>query len=372
MSVDAPIYMDHNATTPLHPEVRAVMIEAMDSAWGNPSSGHVYGRRAHEVVERARGEVAALLGAQPDEIVLTSGGTEANNLAIHGVAARREGALVISAVEHPATRAPAAVLRARGREVRVLGVDRHGRVRVEPQAASGAALVSVMHANNETGVLQPVSELVERARASGALVHTDAAQSVGKVPVDVGALGVDLLSIAAHKLYGPKGVGGLFVRRGVELAPFATGAGHERGLRPGTENVVGVAGLGAACRIARADLAAEGERVAALRDELVARLRARVPGLAVHGEEAPRLPNTASVRFPGVSGASLLASSPGLAASAGSACHEGEETASAVITAMGVGARDALGTVRLSLGRSTTAGEVRAVVEMLAAEWARR
>lgn len=371
MSDPAPIYLDHNATTPLCAEVRAAMVEAMD-AWGNPSSAHVYGRRAREIIDRARVEVAALIGADPSEIVFTSGGTEANNLAIHGVARRREGAIVISAIEHPATRAPAESLRAMGQEVRVLDVDGDGQVKLDRSALAGAALVSVMHANNETGVIQPIAELAASAREEGALVHTDAAQSVGKVPVDVCALGVDLLSIAGHKLYGPKGVGALFVREGVALAPFVTGAGHERGLRPGTENVVGIAGLGAACRVARADLTAEVQRVAALRDELVARLAAGVPGLVVNGDGAPRLPNTASVRFSGVSGASLLAALPGLAASAGSACHEGAETASAVITAMGVPARDALGTVRLSLGRATSVDEVRAAAEMLVSAWARR
>ena len=363
-----PIYLDHNATTPLHAEVRAAMIEAMD-AWGNPSSGHVYGQRARGALERARGEVAALLGAQPDEIVFTSGGTEANNLALHGVLRARRGALVISAVEHPATRAPAERLRDEGREVRVLPIDADGRTRLT--SLDGAALVSVMRANNETGVLQPIAELAAAAHAAGALIHSDAAQSVGKVPVDVEALGVDLLSVAAHKLYGPKGVGALFVRRGVTLTPFTVGAGHERGLRPGTENVVGAAGLGAACRVARADLAREAERVAGLRDALVSRLRAGVPDLAVHGERVPRLPNTASVRFPGVSGASLLATVPGLAASAGSACHEGDETPSAVITAMGVDPRAALGTVRLSLGRGTTPEAVEDAARMLIAAWRR-
>ena len=368
---DAPIYLDHNATTPLCPEARAAMVAAMDG-WGNPSSTHVFGRRARALIEAARADVAALIGAEPDEIVFTSGGTEANNLAIHGVAQRRHGAVVISAIEHPATAAPAAALRERGRDARVLGVDRRGRVELDPGALAGAAIVSVMHANNETGVIQPIAELAEAAGAAGAIVHTDAAQSVGKVPVDVGALGVDLLSIAGHKLYGPKGVGALYVRRGVELVPFVRGAGHERGLRPGTENVVGIAGLGAACRVVGGDLIAEGERVAALRDELVARVSAEVPGLAVNGDGAPRLPNTASLRFPGVSGASLLADLPELAASAGSACHEGVESPSAVITAMGVEAREALGTVRLSLGRGTKPDEIHAAVELLASAWTRR
>jgi cysteine desulfurase len=372
MSTDAPIYLDHNATTRLHDEVRAAMLEAMDTAWGNPSSTHVYGCRAHAAVENARREVAALIGGHADEIVFTSGGTEANNLAIHGAAAGREGALLISEVEHPATRAPVARLGARGREVRLLRMDRRGRVLLDANAVAGAAFVGVMHSNNETGVLQPIAELVEMAHGSGVIVHTDAAQSVGKLSVDVRALGADRLSIAGHKLYAPKGVGALFVRRGLRVEPLMTGAAHERGLRPGTENVLGIVGLGAACRLAATDLAREADRVGALRDELVPSLCSRVPGIVVHGVGAPRLPNTASLRFPSVSGASLLASLPELAASAGSACHEGAETLSDVILAMGVAASDALGTVRLSLGRSTTADDVSAAARMLASAWVDR
>lgn len=364
----APIYLDHNATTPIHPEVRRAMVDAMSSAWGNPSSGHVYGRRAHEAVERARAEVAALIGAHEDEIVFTSGGTEANNLAIRGSVGRRPGAIVISAIEHPATREPAARL---GRELRVLPVDREGRVEVTPGALEGAALVSVMHANNETGVLQPIREIAGAARELGALVHTDAAQSAGKVPVHVRELGVDLLSIAGHKLYAPKGVGALFVRRGLELDPILFGASHERGLRPGTENVLGAVGLGAACALARGDLEREAERVRALRDELIERLRASIPALVVHGEAAPRLPNTASARFPGVRGQDLLAGVPGIAASTGSACHDGVDAPSAVVVAMGVPPDEAMSTVRLSLGRGTTLEDVVTTAELLAAAWRR-
>lgn len=364
-----PIYLDHNATTPIHPEVRAAMISAIDVAWGNPSSGHAIGRRAHDAIEGARAEVAALIGAAPEEIVFTSGGTEASNLAILGTT--REGAIVRSAIEHPATREPCAHLASRGRAVRVVGVDRNGVIDLAELARSvvGAALVSVMHANNETGVIQPIAELARIARAATALVHTDAAQSIGKIEVDVRELDVDLLTLAGHKLYAPKGVGALYVRAGVTLAPLFYGASHERGMRPGTENVVGIVGLGAACSLAQKDLERESGRVRRLRDRLIDALKDGVPGLVVHGELAPRLPNTASVRFPRASGPRLLASVPEIAASTGAACHAQSEAASAVIAAMGVAPDAALGTVRLSLGRSTTESEIDAAARLLVTRW---
>jgi cysteine desulfurase len=325
--MSVPIYLDHNATTPVLPE-----------------------------------------------IVFTSGGTEANNLAIRGVAeARPERRHVLtSAVEHPAVAGPCAWLERHGWRVTRTGVDAEGRIRPGDVAAAlddQTVLVTVMHANNETGVVQPVAEIAEAARRRGALSHTDAAQSVGKIPVDVQRLGVDLLSIAGHKLYAPKGVGALYVRRGTPVRPFVLGAGHERGLRPGTENVASIVGLGAASERARADLAEEGARLRRLRDDLWERLRAVVPGLALNGHEIERLPNTLSVRFPKVSGTVVLAAAPGVAASTGSACHEGLESAPEVIVAMGVPPREALGTVRLSLGRATTSEEVEAAARALGEAW---
>ncbi len=231
------------------------------------------------------------------------------------------------------------------------------------------ALVTLMHANNETGTLQPVAEVARAVHDAGALLHTDAAQSVGKVEVRVDALGVDLLSIAGHKLYAPKGVGALYVRTGVTLEPVLRGAGHERGLRPGTENVASIVGLGVACGIAEASLANESGRVRSLRDELWSLLRAQIPGLALNGHETLRLPNTLNVRFPGVRGSDLLASAPGIAASTGSACHEGGESASAVILSMGIPADEALGSVRLSLGRSTSREHVHRAAELLVHAW---
>jgi cysteine desulfurase len=371
---DLPIYLDHNATTPLLPEVVDAMLPYLREHFGNPSSGHVYGRRARDAVESARVQVAALIGAAPSEIVFTSGGTEANNLAIRGTTASRpeRKQIVTSVIEHPATANPCRLLERRGYDVTWLGVDDTGRVReedVRQALTERTALVTVMHANNETGTIQPIAEVASVVHDAGALLHTDAAQSVGKVAVQVDALGVDLLSIAGHKVYAPKGVGALYVRAGVALEPVLRGAGHERGLRPGTENVASIVGLGAACEIAAASLAEESARVRALRDELWSLLRAQIPGLALNGHETLRLPNTLNVRFPRVRGSAMLAAAPGIAASTGSACHEGGESASAVLLAMGHDADDALGSVRLSLGRATTEEDVRHAAELLVGAW---
>lgn len=371
---DDPIYLDHNATTPLLPEVVDAMLPYLRDHFGNPSSGHVYGVRARDAVVRARAQVAALLGCEPDEVVFTSGGTEANNLAIRGVAEALETRrrIVTTVVEHPATARPCDWLERHGRRVTRLGVDADGRARIEEAREaidSDTALVTVMHSNNETGVLQPIAELVRLARAAGAVVHTDAAQSLGKVPVNVRALGVDLLSVAGHKLYAPKGVGALYVKRGTPLVPFALGASHERGVRPGTENVASIVGLGAACEALGRDLAETAARMMTLRDALWGRLAAEVSGLGLNGHRDLRLPNTLNVRFPGVTGDTVLRGAPELAASTGSACHAGHERASAVILAMGVGPDDALGSVRLSLGRCTTEDHVMRASDALVRAW---
>lgn len=368
-----PIYLDHNATTPLLPRVVDAMLPFLREHFGNPSSGHVYGRRARAAVDRAREQVASLLGCAPDEIFFTSGGTEANNLAIRGVAAASERrAVVTSVVEHPATAKPCAFLDERGWAVTRLPVD--GRCVVDLEQAAEAigdetALVTVMHANNEVGAIEPIAELAALARQRGALVHTDAAQSVGKIPVRVDELGVDLLSVAGHKLYAPKGVGALYVRRGTPIEPVLLGASHESGLRPGTENVASIVGLGKACEIAEQTGQRAAARMRELRDDLWERLRAQIPGAAVNGELANSLPNTLNVRFPGVMGHELLEAVPDIAASTGSACHAGEVSASAVLLAMGVPADDAVGSVRLSLGRSTTAEDVQRAAEVLVAAW---
>ncbi len=372
----APIYLDHNATTPVLPEVVEAMLPYLHEHFGNPSSSHVYGRRARGAVEAARTQVASLIGADPSEIVFTSGGTEANNLAIRGAAAAMTGRnhIVTSVIEHPATAEPCRLLEQNGYEVTWLGVDETGRVRAEDMRSAltrRTALVTLMHANNETGTLQPIGEIAPAVHEAGALLHTDAAQSVGKVPVHVDELGVDLLSIAGHKLYAPKGVGALFVRKGVVLEPLLRGAGQERGLRPGTENVASIVGLGVACEIAAASLEQEAARVRALRDELWSLLKAAIPGVALNGHEDLRLPNTLNVRFPGVRGSAVLAGAPGIAASTGSACHEGGESASSALIAMGLTEDKAIGSVRLSLGRATTCEDVQRAAQLLIRSWKR-
>lgn len=371
-----PIYLDHNATTPILPEVVDAMLPYLREQFGNPSSGHAYGLRARAGVVRAREQVAELLGCNADEIVFTSGGTEANNLAIRGVAEAVEGRshVVTTVIEHPATERPCAWLERHGHSVTRVGVDADGRARLDGARESvdvDTALVTVMHSNNETGVLQPIAEIASLAHAVGALMHTDAAQSLGKVSVRVAELGIDLLSIAGHKLYAPKGVGALYVKRGTPLVPFALGAGHERGLRPGTENVASIVGLGVACEVAARDLVAVAARMNDLRDELWERLSNAVPGLALNGHREFRLPNTLNVRFPNASGNSVLEGAPELAASTGSACHDGHDSASSVILAMGVEPTAALGSVRLTLGRSTTEADVADVADALVRSWTR-
>lgn len=371
---NSPIYLDHNATTPVLPEVVDAMLPFLRDFFGNPSSGHAYGAQTARALGEARAQVAALLGCDAEEVLFTSGGTEANNLAIRGTLEAIEGrsAVVTSVIEHPATARPCDWLEARGAVVTRLRVDSHGQVELT-QARDAiderTALISVMHANNETGALQPIGALARMGHQVGALIHSDAAQSVGKVPVRVRDLDVDLLSVAGHKLYAPKGVGALYVRRGTPLAPFTLGAGHERGLRPGTENLASIVGLGVACDIALRDLDATAARTKRLRDLLHRRLKEGVPALTLHGPPEARLPNTLNVRFPGVTGDSVLRGAPEIAASTGSACHAGQTTASAVILAMGVPAKDALGAVRLTLGRHTGEEDIERAAKGLIRAW---
>lgn len=376
MDANEAIYLDHNATTPVLPEVVDAMLPYLRVHFGNPSSGHGYGIRARIAVTRARQQVASLLGCDEHEVIFTSGGTEANNLAIRGVAEARgnRSHIVTTVIEHPATLRPCSWLERHGSRVTRIGVDAAGRARVEEayEAIDGnTALVTVMHSNNETGVLQPVREFAEMAHAIGATVHTDAAQSIGKVAVDVRELGVDLLSIAGHKLYAPKGVGALYVKRGTPLVPFTLGAGHEFGLRPGTENVASIVGLGIACDFAARDMEVVASRNRRLCDALWQRLTVAIPGIALNGHRELRLPNTLNIRLPLVSGNAVLARTPGVAASTGSACHEGHERASIAILAMGIAPEEALGSVRLSLGRSTTEADVARAVDALARSWSR-
>jgi cysteine desulfurase len=373
-----PIYLDHNATTPVAPEVFAAMEPWLREHFGNPSSSHAYGRRAAQAVAQAREQMARLIGARPEEIVFTGCATEANNLALLGVAraagpTRRH--LVISSIEHPAVAAPAAALRDQGWQVTVVGVDEFGRVSapaIERAIRHDTALVSVMHANNEVGTLQPIPDIAAITRTRGILLHTDAAQSVGKLPVNVDALGVDLLTIAGHKFNAPKGIGALYVRAGTPIRPILHGAEQEHGLRPGTENVALIVALGAASALASADLSGLQVRLQALRDRLHERLAAGVPGLQLNGHPEHRLPNTLHVSFPGVTGRALLADAAGVvAASLGSACHSEQDTVSGVLAAMGIDAARASGAVRLSVGRTTSADDIDHAARALVASWAR-
>jgi cysteine desulfurase len=370
------IYLDYNATTPVAPEVLDAMLPFLRESYGNPSSSHAAGRRAHEAIEEARAQVAALIGASPDEIVFTSGGTEATNMALRGVvqAQPHRRHIVTSSFEHPATAETCLLLERLGLRVTRVPVAPDGRVRAEDVArvlGDEPALVTVMHANNEIGTIQPIADISRLAREKGAVVHTDAAQTLGKIPVDVDALGVDLLTIAGHKLYAPKGMGALYIRRGTVLESLLAGAGHERGLRPGTENVAGIVALGKACEIAGRDLVSVQMELRGLRDHMLAKLRAGVDGLVVHGHPTERLPNTLFLSFPGVHGARLLGAIPEIAASTGSACHSGSNEACASLLALGVEPGMAVGPVRLSLGRETTVRDVEHAAERLVSEWRR-
>mgnify|MGYP001765868955 CR=1 FL=1 len=370
-----PIYLDYNATTPIAPEVAAVIRHWLEADFGNPSSSHTYGQRAHAAVGKARAEVATLIGAQAAEIVFTGNATEANNLALLGVARAvpDKRHMIVSAVEHPAVMQPALHLREIGWDVTVVGVDATGRV--DPAVVTAAlrphtALVSVMLANNEVGTLQPIAEIAALARANGSLMHTDAAQAAGKLSVKVDELGVDLLTLAFHKFYGPKGIGALYVRQGTPLKPVLFGAGQEHGLRPGTENVALIVGAGETARLARERLSQVGPHLMAMREQFHRRLQAGVPGLLLNGHPEQRLPNTLHVSFPGVSGRDLLAAAEAtVAASVGSACHSHGDAVSGVLAAMGCDAERARGAVRLSVGRETTGEEIDRAAAALIAAW---
>ncbi len=373
-----PVYLDYNATTPVAPEVADAMLPFLREQFGNPSSSHGRGQFAKAAVADARRQVAALIGATPDEIVFTGCATEANNLALLGVAAASAPGkrhLVVSAVEHPAVMQPALHLRELGWAVSVVAVDGSGRVAPEAVAAAlrpDTALVSIMHSNNEVGTIQPVAEIAALTRPRRILLHTDAAQSAGKIAVDVEALDVDLLTLAGHKFYATKGIGALYVRAGTPLRAIAFGADQERGLRPGTENVPAIVGLGTAARLARERLPEATAQLRRLRDRLHARLAAAIPDLVLNGHPEERLPNTLHVSFPGATGRMLLhAASADVAASLGSACHSAHDTVSGVLAAMGVDAARAAGAVRLSVGVMTSEADVDRAATGLIAAWRR-
>ena len=379
-----PIYLDYNATTPVDPIVSEAMVPYFRERFGNPSSSHDYGKEAHEAVDLARSQVASCIGAEPDEIVFTGGGSEASNHAIKGTCLRRPRGLlarlfggrgpdsshvITTAVEHPATLQPVEFLRRLGTRVNILPVDRFGMVDpddVRRAITPRTTLVTVMHSNNEVGTLMPIREIAAICRERGVLSHTDCAQSIGKVPVNVRELGVDLLTIAGHKVYAPKGIGVLYVRRGVQLEPLIHGAGHESGRRAGTENVPYIVGLGTAAKLAAEGLPTATARLQQLRDKLHDLLKSALGAkLDLNGHPVQRLPNTLNVSFLGHIGSELLAKVPLLAASTGSACHEGTVSRSPVLCAMEVPLEVNHGAVRLSVGRYTTESEIERAAAML-------
>jgi cysteine desulfurase len=367
------IYFDHNATTPLHPAVWEAMYPFLTDVFGNASSLHTEGLQARDAVEEARARVACLLGASAEEIIFTSGGTEADNLAILGsvLAQRRQGGhIVTSQIEHPAVHGSCHALETQGFRVTWLPVGAAGTVDPGDLAealSDDTLLVSLMHANNEVGTIQPIRECAAVAHARGVLVHTDAVQSVGKLPTLVDELGVDLLSLSGHKIHGPKGIGALYARRGIALEPILTGGPQERGLRGGTEPVAAIVGLGVAAQLAAAHLSAEMSRVAALRDHLERQILATIPDVLVNGALAPRLPTTTSLSFKGVDGQSLVVALDlkGVATSTGSACSSGSLEPSHVLIAIGLAVEWLQGTVRLSLGSGNTLAEVETFLQML-------
>lgn len=368
--MERPIYLDYNATTPVDPAVAEAMLPYLTEHYGNPHSTHRLGAVAAAAVAEAREQVAGLIGAAAGEIVFTSCASESINLAVKGIAfARGRGHIITSAIEHPATLQACRYLEQHfGFALTVIPAD--GRGLVDPDAVRRALrpdtiLITLLHAQNETGVIQPVVEIGRIAREAGVLFHVDAAQTCGKISVDVSAIGCDLLTVAGHKLYAPKGVGALYVRSGVTLHPLIHGADYEGGRRAGTENVPYLVALGRATEIAELKLATgEPKRLAALRDRLQAQLADSLP-LRVTGEGAPRLPNTLHIRVEGVVGNDLLAAAPEVAASTGSACHAGVSEPSAVLLAMGLSPVEALGSLRLSVGRYTTEEEVDAAAAAL-------
>jgi cysteine desulfurase len=368
------IYFDHNATTPVDPSVADAMMRVLREDYGNASSVHRFGQQAKSIVDEARTAVCTLIGAEPSELVFTSGGTEADNFALRGTAEALEPTgrkhLIATAIEHEAVLVTLKALARRGWKTTLLAVGATGIV--EPHALEDAltddtAIVSVMHANNELGTIQPVAELARIAHSRGALFHTDAVQSVAKIPVNVRAMGADLLSLSAHKFNGPKGAGALWIKRGTRIAPILTGGKHERTRRAGTENVPGIAGLGAAAGVAWKKLTAEGARVGILRDRLEREILERVPGTEVNGAREPRVPNTSNISFDRVEAESLLIALDleGIAVSTGAACSSGTLEPSHVLRAMGLPTQRAQNSIRFSLGAGNTDAEIDYLLEKL-------
>ncbi len=366
-------YFDHNATTPVRPEVVEAMLPYLTEYYGNPSSLHSFGREARAALEESRGKIASFIGAEPDELYFTGCGTESDNIALTGhilAAPAQKSGLVTTAIEHSAIMNSGAMLREKGHEVVFAGVDREGRIDLDQLRAavgSGTALVSVMHANNETGVIQPIREAAEIAHAAGALFHTDAVQSTGKVPLNVKETGIDMLSMSAHKLNAPKGIGALYIRRGIAITPLTYGGHHEHGIRPGTENVAGAVGLARALELAVSEMDEETRLLSSLRDRLERGIVERIRNITINGGKAERLPGTSNISFPGVDGEAMLYSldMAGIALSTGSACAAGDVEPSHVLVAMGIDPRTATSSLRFSMGWGSNDEGVDYVLETL-------
>ncbi|HEX3013730.1 MAG TPA: cysteine desulfurase NifS [Methanobacterium sp.] len=365
------MYMDHSATSPVDPEVFEAMKPYFVDSFGNASTLYSMGRDARKAMESARENIASLLGAKPEEIIFTSGGTESDNLAIKGTAYRLKNKgnhIITSAIEHPAVRETCKYLEKKGFEVTYLPVYEEGIVRIsdlEDAITDKTILITIMHANNEIGTIQPITEIGKIAREKGIYFHTDAVQSVGKIPINVAEMNIDMLSISAHKLYGPKGIGALYVRKGVRIEPILHGGGHERGLRPGTENVSGIVGLGKACELAQKNMMEDAKYITNLRDKLIDGVLDSIEQSYLNGHRTKRLPNNINFRFAGIEGESLVLhlDSKGIASSTGSACSSKNLEPSHVLIALGLEQVDAHGSLRLTLGKENTEEEVNYVIE---------
>ncbi len=366
------IYLDNNATTPVDPEVSDAILSSLKRDFGNPSSTHSIGQRARDVIEKSRMLISELIGCKSAEIYFTSGGTESNNLAIIGIAERpKRGHIITSVIEHPSVLNPCRYLESRGFQVTYLPVDSAGMVVIDEFKKSikkDTILITIMHANNETGVLQSVGEIGAIAGERGIPFHIDAAQSTGKMPVNVSQVKADMMTIVSHKFYGPKGIGALYLRDGLELSPILFGAGHERGLRPGTENVHGIVGLGKACELAKMNIRNRVAHATKLCEMLFRGLTEKIDGIRLNGHETLRLPNTLNICIHGIDSTDLLESiKDKVAASSGSACHAGQRKPSPVLKAMGLSDVDAMSSLRLSVGKDNTEEEIKEAVEIIAA-----
>lgn len=369
--MDTPIYLDYNATTPIYPEVAEAMRPYLDQYFGNPSSSHTYGIYTKKAVEKARQQIADMLNCQPDEIVFTSGGSESNNWAIKGIAyqnRKRGNHIITSAIEHPAVSEVCGFLKSQGFKISVVPVDEFGMVNtedIEKAISPATILITIMHANNEVGTIQPINEIGVIAKKHGIPFHSDGAQSVGKIDTNVQKLGVDLFSVAGHKLYAPKGIGALYIKRGLKLQKLIHGADHERNYRAGTENVLEIVGLGKAAEIAKRDLLQNMAHLKKHRDLLFDLLKNELPGIKLNGHPEKRLPNTLNISFPKVEANTLLSELEGVAASAGAACHADNVDVSTVIAAMKIPLDYAMGTIRFSTGRNTTEEEIRSAARSI-------